>query len=598
MDSYTDHNQCVSISIAQLLLNHLRTSKLFVNCSIFPSNTATKPALYDLGDLEECQYLLQTMTNLVIGSPKNIWASLIMEEPQPEIWQASIVESIAAPLPHSGINDQATVLAFLIRVCLTTLQEHLSEGTSLIAQTSALRRVATRLLQHMLLGQSSVPVGHSIMEDTVIVALTRSIRQEDSLLQVDLMQLLVIVMRMRSMDPEGPPRLMQPRTFTADNLQPLPSLSVSAETSEMDNPSAAACHPSPALLDCLLLGLSSPGSYPVLDHWVHFLDECLPFYAENAFHILMPLVGCFNKTIRAVFEFLRAVFERGGKTSANHEPLVTLQSLLHGLERSLARAHERLLQHEAGTISLKTPEQSQGFFGNMVSGVFAPEPSKSKRTTANNRLTVLLCFKDAIDVCLEIWTWASHGQSSQARDFINSASLNYTSVRMKNRTRRMLEYLFAAEALECLETLVEIWCQAKDQGNTSRSSAVFNLLHVLDGSRPRNIIPALFNAMYSRTNPNALEPGRKSSLTADISDNTLADFLVRYMRSLEDDAMDEIWTDCITFLKDVLANPLPQRQTLPRLLEFTAVLGEKVNNTTFGEQRRMRRDLGVCTRLP
>lgn len=595
MGSYADHNQRVSVRIVQLLLNHLRTSKLFVNCSIVSSTTASKPALYDLSDLEECQYLLQTMSNLVVGSPGNIWASLTMEERQPDNRQASAAESIAVPFPNSGVNDEATIQAFLIRACLTVLQDHPSDGTSLIAQSSALRRVAATLLQHMLPGQSSVPVEHSIMEDTVIVALNRSIRREDSLLQVELMHLLVRVMRTRAMDPKAPPRLTHPRMFTSDNLQSLPSLSDSVEASEIDDPSAAACPPSPALLDCLLLGLSSPGSYPVLDHWVHFLDECLPLYAENAFHILMPLVECLNKTIRAVSEFLRAAFEGRGKSSANYQPLVTLHSLLHGLERSLARAHERLLQDEAGTISLKAPEQSQGFFGNMVSGVFAPELSRSKRTTANNRLTVLLCFNDAIHVCLDIWTWASHGQSSQARDLITLASLNYTSVRMKNRTRRILEHLFAAEPLECLEILVEIWCQSRDQRDTSRSSAVFNLLHVLDGSRPRNMIPALFNAMYSRTNPNALDPGRKSSLTADISDNTVADFLVRYMRSLEDDAMDEIWTDCMTFLKDVLANPLPQRQTLPRLLEFTAVLGEKVNNTTFGEQRRMRRDLGVCT---
>ena len=62
---------------------------------------------------------------------------------------------------------------------------------------------------------------------------------------------------------------------------------------------------------------------------------------------------------------------------------------------------------------------------------------------------------------------------------------------------------------------------------------------------------------------------------------------------MEDDALDEIWTDCMTFLKDVLGNPLPHRQTLPLLLEFTAILGEKIDNTNFGEQRKMRRDIGV-----
>ena len=439
-----------------------------------------------------------------------------------------------------------------------------------------------------------MPVLPSIIESTIIEALTQSIEEADILLQVPLMNLLVIVLRMRSAGTKDVSISMPQMTSSGDRTTSLQRLSTSADAVEKDEASEAAPYPIPVLLDCLLYGLSSPNSYPVLDHWVRFLDDCLPFYAENAFHILMPLVNCFNKTIRTVFELLRAEFEGQEMAVVTHEPLLALHSLLNGLERSLARAHQRLVQHEAGVVALKTPEQSQGFFGNMVSGVFSPEPSKLRSNTANNRLTVLLCFKDAILVCLEIWTWASHGHSKELRESTLSASLNYASIRMKNRTRRILEHLFAAEALECLETLVEVWCQTSHQESTPKSLAVFNLLHVLDGSRPKNTIPALFNAMYSRTNPNALEPGRKSSLTADLSDAALVDFLVGYMRSLEDDAMDEIWGDCMTFLKDVLGNPLPQRQTLPRLLEFTAILGEKVNNTNFGEQRRMRRDLAVC----
>jgi hypothetical protein len=164
---------------------------------------------------------------------------------------------------------------------------------------------------------------------------------------------------------------------------------------------------------------------------------------------------------------------------------------------------------------------------------------------------------------------------------------------MRNRARRLLEHLFAAEALECLETVVEIWQKSSKIHNDSRSAVVFNLLHVLDGSRPKHTIPAIFNAIYSRTNPGALDPARKSTLTSSLSDIDLVVFLVEYARSLEDDAMDEIWTDCMTFLKDLLANPFPHRQTLPSLLEFAAILGEKVDNTNFGEQRRMRRELGV-----
>jgi hypothetical protein len=162
---------------------------------------------------------------------------------------------------------------------------------------------------------------------------------------------------------------------------------------------------------------------------------------------------------------------------------------------------------------------------------------------------------------------------------------------MRNRARRILEHLFAAEALECLETLAVLWSKATvgdDQG-----TAIMGLLNVLNGSKPKHTIPAIFNAVYSRTDPSALEPTRASTLTSDLSDAELVAFLVDYTKSLEDDAMDEIWQDCTLFLRDVLANPLPHRQILPMLLEFTAVIGQKVDNTNFGEQRKMRRELAV-----
>lgn len=555
------------------------------------------PAPYEISDLTECQYVLQVMTNLVVCSPGNTWAALVIKDPLGDESQASGVLSATTPLMPASTNDYPTTHAYLIHTCLIILGQRFWERVNSVPQAFSLQRTATSLLQHMLQGQTSLSVPHSVIEGTVIAALTQSVKQADKMLQVPLMDLLVTLMRTRIVEPEGGSGSMHQRTLSGNYPKSLQRSSVSAETSEKEMPSPAALPLPPALLDCLLFGLSAPSSYPVLEHWIQFLDDCLTFYAENTFRILMPLVDCFKRTIRTVFGLLQAVFEGQDISTMSQEPLITLHSLLNGLERSLARAHERLIQHEAGIIPLKTPEQSQGFFGNMVSGVFASELNKSRHPAANNRLTVILCFKDAILVCLDLWTWASHGQNSQSRDSTSSPSLNYISLRLKNRTRRILEHLFAAEALESLESLIEVWCQSHHQDDTSKSLALFNLLHVLDGSRPKNTIPALFNAIYSRTNPNALEPGLKSTLTADLSDITLADFLVRYMQSLEDDAMDEIWNDCMTFLRDVLANPLPQRQTLPRLLEFTAILGEKVNNTNFGEQRRMRRDLGVYNRF-
>ncbi len=352
--------------------------------------------------------------------------------------------------------------------------------------------------------------------------------------------------------------------------------------------------PPPALLKCILAGLSSPSSRPVLDSWVGFLSECLPLYTDSVFQVLIPLVETLCRQVGATFDSLQRLF-RTADPSTSHGaagPETTLISLLNGLEQVLANGHDRLLAEEARAQVVKSPDQPQGFFGNMVSGVFSSDAPQTRSATANDRLTVLLAFQDAVRICFTIWSWGQ-GSDATGQDATSGASLVYTSVRMRNRARRLLEHLFAAETLECLETVIGIWRGALDNADVSKAAEVFNLLPALDGSRPKHTIPALFNAIYSRTNPGALDPSNRSTLTIELQDADLVIFLVDYTRSLEDDTMDEIWQDCTAFLKDLLGNPFPHRQTLPSLLEFAAILGEKVDNTNFGEQRKMRRELAV-----
>src|SRR5690606_10034090 len=128
-------------------------------------------------------------------------------------------------------------------------------------------------------------------------------------------------------------------------------------------------------------------------------------------------------------------------------------------------------------------------------------------------------------------------------DSTSLASFQYTSHRMRSRARRILEHMFAAETLECIETLIELWPARPTQENP-RTKLVLKLINVLDGSRPKHTIPAIFNAIYSRTNPAALDSVKKSTLTSELTELEVASFLVEYANSLEDDTMDEIWTDC------------------------------------------------------
>ena len=481
-----------------------------------------------------------------------------------------------------------------MHVCLRAIAgSHDPDNSELRPRISQFHRTALTTLHQILFSPCCLTLAELQLEHLLIDRLTQSLDGPDPFIQVLLLDVVFDALKIRNASrPRAPPLSPTTEHKRSIALETPQSARLSVVIDRGDHLSPNIPPPPGSLVKCLQAGFAAPSSRPVLDSWVSFLTECLQFYSDTIFQVLIPLVETLCSEVGQTFNNLQMTFKKSGSNIEGlSSPESTLISLLNGLEHVLARGHDRLLQEELKAPVVKSPDQPQGFFGNMVSGVFASETPQSRSVTANNRLTVLLSFQDAVRMCFVIWSWG--GNDGGLQDAESAASFTYTSLRMRNRARRLLEHLFAAEALECLETVVEVWQKSSNTRNGSRSPAIFNLLHVLDGSRPKHTIPAIFNAIYSRTNPTALDPARKSTLTSSLNDTDLVTFLVEYARSLEDDAMDEIWTDCMTFLKDLLANPFPHRQTLPSLLEFAAILGEKVDNTNFGEQRRMRRELAV-----
>ena len=490
----------------------------------------------------------------------------------------------------AGTDADVSYQEFFLHVCLQCLAhdrvpgEDESEG-----RVTQLHRAALTVLHQILLNPFAEHLAKLHLENFLIEKLQQSLSGPDPYVQVLLLDVVYASLKLRELVPVELP--------TSPNFEKRMMMQLEAARSSrasLTERPPTVQPPPPALLKCILAGLSSPSSRPVLDSWVGFLSECLPLYTDSVFQVLIPLVETLCRQVGNTFNNLQRLFRAAGQTPAHGAvgPETTLISLLNGLEQVLANGHDRLLAEEARTPVVKSPDQPQGFFGNMVSGVFSSDAPQTRSATANDRLTVLLAFQDAVRICFTIWSWGQ-GSDAAGQDATSGASLNYTSLRMRNRARRLLEHLFAAETLECLETVIGIWRSALDSGDASKAAEVFNLLPALDGSRPKHTIPALFNAIYSRTNPSALDPSRRSTLTIELQDADLVIFLVDYTRSLEDDTMDEIWLDCTAFLKDLLGNPFPHRQTLPSLLEFAAILGEKVDNTNFGEQRKMRRELAV-----
>ncbi|KAI9642255.1 hypothetical protein NHQ30_009057 [Ciborinia camelliae] len=536
----------------------------------------------DEDDLDQCLYYLQTLSNVLRWSSDSTWAALAHNS-------ISTDKSHRPLFQITGRDDEISLLEFFLHVCLQAISGTYDLGNSeRKPHIHKFHRTALTLIHQILSSPYSLSLGELKLEHVLIQRLSHSLTGSDPFIQVLLLDTVYAALKIRpvvNLPPPSPTLKKRSTTMTQHDNVSVSSLAI--DQGEHIGPFLPP--PPPSLVKCLQAGFEAASSRPVLDSWVSFLTECLPFYSDTIFQILIPLVETLCSQIGETFTNLQTTFKETGMVSeGSAAPESTLISLLNGLEFVLAKGHDRLLKDEMKAPIVKSPDQPQGFFGTMVSGVFNSETPQARSITANNRLTVLLSFQDAVRICFLIWSW---GGQDGAQDSESTASFNYTSLRMRNRARRLLEHLFAAEALECLETLVEIG-QRSSKGIDSRPTVIFNLLHVLDGSRPKHTIPAIFNAIYSRTNPNALDPSRKSTLTSTLSDTDLVTFLVEYARSLEDDAMDEIWVDCMTFLRDLLANPFPHRQTLPSLLEFAAILGVKVDNTNFGEQRRMRRELG------
>ncbi|CAG7934177.1 unnamed protein product [Penicillium olsonii] len=539
-------------------------------------------------DYKECDYLLQTASNIIAALSQNGWIILLTHvlgnERRPE--KSKSEDNAGSKSLHAAIFEAS----------LRVVSTQKSAPTEVSLEWERLQKDALQLMRQLLLGPEAEELVENGIDDFLVERLLVSSEGGSIVVQGALIDALLAALKVRFAQaylPPPPPRQKHLRASSRDRLTSPSLLSFTSDKGDRRLSTPPAPQPPERLLDCLLKGISSPKSREIVEKWIFLLCEVLPLYSGSIFQILLMLSECFCREIRASYGRLQLSFHQTEDWPQDRSEHVTI-ALLSGLETCIANAHERLRVEETNVPTVKSPDQPQGFFGNMVSGVFNSEGGQGRPNTANDRLTVLLCFQDAVRLCFSIWSWGAGDNSGSAIDSVSMASFQYTSLRMRNRSRRILEHFFTAEALECLETLVEMWSKS----DTETASLIFNLLHTLDGSSPKITIPAIFNAIYTRTNPSALDHSRKSSLTSSLTESELASFLVTYARSLDDDVLDEIWTDCTTFLRDVLSNPFPHRQILPRLIEFAAILGVKLENTTFGEDRRMRKELGdVLLRL-
>ncbi|KAK9453351.1 Dopey, N-terminal-domain-containing protein [Dipodascopsis uninucleata] len=563
--------RAISLSWLEMLGATLTSNRLY---GILVSRILKLPFLrrkeYSFGeddDLELFLYYIRTLTNILAMGPPMLCASLGTD-------MISVDASRSNLLQHIGLEDgDPSYRGFFIRVILRTLKYDVPEGSSIELRESHSKvlRGALQLLNVILMNPDRPTTPEISVEQALTSRLSANLHKNDIYTQT-----LILEVLFRTLKVNYGGRILDNSSIPSDSVIKLRD---SVEIiSAGDNIQRT---PTSSLILCIIDGISTDENQPVLDAWVKFLVDSLPFFSDVLFQILIAVVECFCTQIGKTFEELRLVYS--SKCSNDYPGSETaLFALMHGLEHILSKAHEKLVDEESKMANPKTPSEP-GFFGTVISGVFSVESPQARSAAANNRLTVLLCYQDCIRICHAIWLWGEEiakGAMSHP-DSASNESFMYISSRMKYRARRILERLYKSETLESLETLVDL----------HRVTPVFKLLHVLDGSRPKRTLPYILNAIYSRINPMALEYAAKSSLTTDLTDHQLAEFLVDYVSSLENDAIEEIWVDCMSFVRDVYANIGLYRHILPNVLVFISVIGSKVDLTNFGEQRRLRKDL-------
>lgn len=498
---------------------------------------------------------------------------IILKHSNDWIWQC--LREMRVPVPRDDIKSIA-VVALAEYSCQVICSDELS--------SPELERIAVDILWMMVSGPAALSLKPLELDSRVMVRMMSQLSDLRSGSQALLLKIVTRSLKLRLTEEATDVQV----EFRKSSISVKRSSIAESRPSPNISGNILAVQPPPQLLDFIRTGFSATAARANLDQWLEFISEILPVFADAIFASLIPLVECLCDQLNKLHAELVSM-----STTHNLERVIapesTAMALLEALEMVLARAHSCLAEEHNGDQTPRPNSQSRGLFGNVTSGVFKAEGPPSKTSQANSRLTVVLTFQDAIRVAMKMWTWASHTADVDAFDKVSASTTSFNALKVRNRTRHLLEQIFTVEPLGSLEVVMSRWNYS---GNATEAAASLNLLHVMQGSRPKNTVPAILDALCSRTNPTALPLERQSSQTVHLTALDVALFLSAYVQSTEDDAMDEIWSDCIAFLRDVLANPLPYRHVLPAMLSIILLLFQKVDNTNFGEQKKMRRDLG------
>ncbi|KAG7848702.1 hypothetical protein KL941_001520 [Ogataea angusta] len=366
-------------------------------------------------------------------------------------------------------------------------------------------------------------------------------------------------------------------------------------------------------------GILNSRSSLVLASWNSLILSVTTYAPELVFRSTFNVTACICEKLDEFF----TINTRFSQTESEGDSDEAILELINGLQELLNVSHKYLLASKSGLLANESASgKESSFFGSVMQGVFQVEAPDEKGEDHLRRMELLKAFKLAVETCYRIWLWSDENSKVKANAInvapssplvtrmsstigLNTTStrlideekpsflsftktVNYNASRLKYRTKRILESIFVLEPLETLETLMS---SQRNQASRTDRYSTFKVIHLLDGAKSEKVIPLALNSLMSRVNVASLEHSKRSSMINELNDKDVSTFLTDYMDSLSSDSVEEIWTQLISFLKDVQTNMSHYRLLLADILKFSTIIGVKLSQISFGEQRKVRKDM-------
>lgn len=324
-------------------------------------------------------------------------------------------------------------------------------------------------------------------------------------------------------------------------------------------------------------GISSAKTVVLLKLWVLLLVSSLHLFNESVYSVILVVNDCLLKKVDSYFG---ALSKPDGAEYDDIERAISI--VLGGIEDLLSITHSYLMTSKVknnpdGNIS--TPDS--GFFGNVMQGVFQLESPALKTSEQNKLFSVLISLQDAVGSMFKVWAWADSDYSeSNKRNNGAVKSRTYVAHKLKFKTRKVLESLMELEKQEVIECLI-----------STSEPLVVKLLQVLDGGRCQVTLPYIYDTIVSICHPQILPENRRSSRNVGLTANQASDFLVRYVETIDNDSLSDVWNSTSQFLKDVLTYPSQFKEVLSDVLLTAKSLMDKTRVSKSAEHKKYRKEL-------